>query len=229
MFISVCCALVLAISAGPVDGLQEAQRLEAEGRDEQALEAVEALVRRHPTRELLRLEAARLRLKLGKGLDTAEVHLEVARSLAPENPRAHFLWGLLAEERGRPVEAVAALERAVLYRSNYDEARFRLAGLYFARQDWLRAEAHYRLIAQAHPDQVPPRLALASALENQQKLDAAEEVLRQLYAEQPTSVVAGRKLAELYDRTGKADSARKVRATFEAPKKKMRELKSSRR
>src|SRR5215813_1493312 len=81
---------------------------------------------------LARMEAGRLRLQLGEDLDRAEAHLETARFLVPENPRAHYLWGLLMEERGRRAEAIRSFEMAILYRPDYADARFRLAGDYFS-------------------------------------------------------------------------------------------------
>ena len=110
-----------------VRGLDDALALERSGDAAQALDSVEQLVRRDPTWAMARIEAGRLRLQLGKDLDRAEADLEAARFLVPENPRAHYLWGLLMEERGRRREAIRSFETAILYRPDYVEARFRLA------------------------------------------------------------------------------------------------------
>ena len=69
-------------------------------------------------------------LKLAGELDRAEADLDVAAALAPENPRVHYLRGLLWEERGQPLLAARAYEVALSIGSSYEEARFRVAGLW---------------------------------------------------------------------------------------------------
>jgi tetratricopeptide (TPR) repeat protein len=226
------CALSLMVAGadGP-SRLREALTLEQAGDDKAALARVEGLIRERPDWELARLEAARLRLKTGTELDLAQLHLEAARALAPENPRGHFLWGLLMEERGLHADAARALELAVLYRADYDDARFRLAGIYFAQGEWAKAEEHYRMLAREHPESTPARLQLAAVLEKQGKLEDTEIELRKLLDSQPRSPVAGRQLAEFYDRTGRPKLAAKVRKAIDKPpkKKKMRDLRKSKR
>src|SRR5262245_56862833 len=97
-------ASILLGSVG-MGGLGDALALERSGDAVRALASIEGLLRRDPTWALARMEAGRLRLQLGEDLDRAESHLETARFLVPENPRAHYLWGLLMEERGRRGEA----------------------------------------------------------------------------------------------------------------------------
>ena len=125
-------ALAGAVDASPTQALTRALALEEKGDSQAALAGVESVIRTWPTWELPRLEAARLMLKLGGELDRAEAHLDIATALAPDNPRAHYLQGLLWEERGRPALAAQAYEAALLYRPSYEEARFRLAGLWMA-------------------------------------------------------------------------------------------------
>jgi tetratricopeptide (TPR) repeat protein len=215
-------------AADPAGALREALALEAAD-PSRALLAIDALVRAQPEWVLPRIEAARLRLKAGEDLDRAEADLEAARSFAPENPRAQFLFGLLMEERGRRPQACQALELAVLYRRDYDEARFRLAGLYFAQGDFLKAELHYRAISKGHPNETVARLQLAAALEKQLRLADAEAELKKLVGAQAPSPLVARRLADFYDRTGRPKLAAQARrlAQAPAPKAKMRELKPS--
>jgi tetratricopeptide (TPR) repeat protein len=204
---------------------------EAEGDLPGALLAAEEAVRAEPTSPLARLEAARLLLKLGGDLAQAEAHLDVAEAVAPENPRLHYLRGLLWEERGQPLRAARAYELAVLYRTSYEDARFRLAGLWAAQGDWLKAELHYRHLSRSRPEWVQVRLQLVRALEAQGRVEDAERELVQLRSEQPDNPLVLRRLMEWYERTGRPQLAEKLRARLEpsAPSRKLRPLRPSRR
>ena len=218
-------ALACSLTLG-ADPIAEALAAEQAGDGARALKSLDSLIARNPSSEIARIEAARLRLKLGQELDRAEADLEASRSLAPENPRVHYLWGLLMEERGRRPEAIRSLELAVLYRPEFPDARFRLAGAYFAASDWAGAEAQYRELARLRPDWIQARIQLAATLENEKKLAEAERELRGLLAEQPSSPLVRRKLADFYARTERPQLAAKL---LHEPKKKMRELNRSKR
>jgi tetratricopeptide (TPR) repeat protein len=227
----VLCLWLGSIGADPSAALRQALTLEQSGNHARALQAVEAVIRSQPQWELPRLEAARLRLKTGAELDLAQMHLEAARSVAPENPRGHFLWAQLMEERGDPAAAIASLTQALIYRSDYTEARFRLASLHFARSEWDKAERHYRFLARSGGD-ANVRLQLAAALEKMGRLEDCERELRKLLDDEVEPVLAARRLAEFYDRTDRpklADKVRKEHPPSPPAKRKMRELKKSRR
>jgi tetratricopeptide (TPR) repeat protein len=216
-------------SPAPVS-LSDALALEAAGDDAAALSALEALVRAQPRWELPRLEAARLLLKTGGALERAEAHLDAVVTTAPSNPRAWYLRGLLWEERGDVRQAIRAYEQAVQYRSSYEEARFRLGGLWATAGDWLKSELHYRYLARAKPEWVQVRLQLAEVLERQERLLDAEKELLAARTYQPGSPLVLRRLADFYERTGRPQLAQKVRQSMEPrPKRFMRELKPSRR
>ncbi len=210
--------------------------LEAEGRDAEALAAADALVRDQPGWELPRLDAARLRLKLGEDLGRAEGDLLAAQAIAPENPRGHFLMGLLHEERSREdrareARAVESYRTALVYRPHYDEARSRLAGLLYARGELEAAEREYRILSERQPDELGPRLQLASVLERMGRDEEAERILLALWESDRRPVVAGRRLLALYERTEQREKAKRLRAVIEgpAPQKQHRPLKPSRR
>lgn len=228
--------LILAgVLAGAMDApassaLTQALAREEAGDSAAALTGVESVMNTWPAWELPRLEAARLLLKAGGELDRAEAHLDVAAALAPENPRAHYLRGLLWEERGQPLRAAQAYELALLYRPSYEEARFRVAGLWLAQGDLLKAELHYRLLSKARPEWVQVRLLLAQVLERQERLEDAEGELVAARKLQPGNVQVTRRLVELYERMGKPQLARKLKATLESPpSRRLRTLKPSRR
>jgi tetratricopeptide (TPR) repeat protein len=219
-----------AMDAPPSASLTRALAREEAGDTAGALSEVEFVINGAPTWELPRMEAARLMLKLGGELDRAEAHLDVALALAPENPRAHYLKGLLLEERGLPLLAAQAYEAALLFRPSYEEARFRVAGLWLSLGDWLKAELHYRLLARARPEWVQVRLLLAQVLERQERPEDAERELLAAQELQPGNVQVTRRLADLYERTGRQRLADKLRKTLEQPPKRpMRTLKPSRR
>lgn len=204
--------------------LEQALASERDGDLVRASDSLERLVRDDPGWALARIEAGRLQLKLGRDFQRAEMHLDAARALAPENARVHYLWGLLMDERGRRQEAIRSFEIAVLYRPDYADARFRLAGHYFSEGDWAQAEVHYRALSRLGSEWSQARLQLAASLEREGKLAEAEDELARLVAEQPQSASFRRKLGEFYTRTQRPELAEKLLAE---PKKKMRELNKS--
>jgi tetratricopeptide (TPR) repeat protein len=224
-------ALAGAMDVPANTALTQALAREEAGDTAGALAGMESVINSWPAWELPRLEAARLMLKLGGELDRAEAELDVASALAPENPRGHYLRGLLYEERGQPLLAAKAYETALLYRPSYEEARFRVAGLWMAQGDWLKAEYHYRFLSKARPEWVQVRLLLAQVLERQERPEDAERELLAARQFQPENAMVVRRLAELYERTGRQKLAQKLRKTLEepAPKRRLRTLKPSRR
>jgi tetratricopeptide (TPR) repeat protein len=221
--------VLLLATAGADSALQKAQALEAAGDDAGAAAVLQAAVQSDPGWAMARLELGRVQLKLGQRTDAAEVHLDVARSLAPENPRAHYLFALAADEQGQRRVARGALEVALALRDDYADARYRLAGLLYADGDFSRAADDYRAYIATHPEATGARLQLASALEKSGRAPAAEHELKSLMAVESARPIAGRRLAELYEREGRQAEAAKVRASLEPPKKALRALKPSRR
>lgn len=220
--------LLLAVASAD-DALQKAQALESSGDDAGAVAVLERAVEAEPTWAMARLELGRLQLKQGQRTAAAFVHLDIARSLAPENPRAHYLFALAADESGHRHVARASLEVALALRDDFADARFRLAGLLYAAGDYAAAAETYRVYAVNHPEATGARLQLASALERAGQAAQAEKELRALMAVPAVRPLAGRRLADLLERGGKAKEAAKVRAALEPPKKALRQLKPSRR
>jgi tetratricopeptide (TPR) repeat protein len=225
--------LVWMLEGAAWDGaqrLEAALALERGGDSAAALAALDALAARELTWELPRLEAARLRLERGEDLETAARLLEQALALAPQSPRAHYLTGLLALERGQSHEALLALERALARREDYEEARQRAAGLALDAGDWLKAEHHFRALVRRDPASLSAGLGLARALEAQGRLEDAERELRRLLVDQPTSGVARRRLADLLERAGRTREAERLRQEEgRPPPRRMRPLRPSRR
>lgn len=219
-------AIVLLVPAAPDPAkLQAALALEQQD-EAKGLKALDALVAQHPDWVLARLEDARLRLRRGEGLELAEAHLEAARSYGPENARAHFLWGTLMEEKQNVPAAIASYEVALAIRPDYDDARYRLAGLWMRSGDFKAAAEAYRAYAKAHPE-VGARLQFALAAEKAGLSKEAEAELKKLFDAPESRQLAGRRLAEFYERAGKAPAAAKVRAAIEPPPRKLRALQKS--
>jgi tetratricopeptide (TPR) repeat protein len=216
--------LVLVLTAAAP--LEQAQALEDQGNDAAAVALLDAAVKQAPGWAMGRVELGRLQLKLGD-TDAALHHLDVARSLAPENPRAHYLFALAADEGGRRTECRRALEVALTLREGYADAQVRLAGVLMAEGE---ADAAARLLqsyASKHPEATGARLQLADALQRAGQPAAALHELRALYQLPALKVLAGRRLAALLEAQGKVAEAQRIRETIDPPKRKLRDLQPS--
>lgn len=220
-------AVTALLATSDMAALQAALSLEQGGDDRGSLAQLEALARQAPAWELPRLEAARLHLKLGQGIELAEWHADVARSLAPENPRAHFTYGLVCSELGRLAEAKRAYEVAVALRENYPDAQLKLAGVLFSEGAYLDAVKHFHAYVAERPSDVGAKLQLAAAMERAGQLDDATRELKALALVPQAQQLAYRRLAELFERRGNKPLAAQFRSKADPPKKELRSLKPS--
>ena len=194
---------------------------------DEALAALDRKIASEPTSAQPRVDAAQARLQNGEQLDRALLDLDVARALVPEDPRIHFLFGQLMEERGQHKDARASYETALGLKDDFDDARFRLAGLLFNDGAFAEAAAAYARYVKGHPEATGARVQLAAALEKSGDVHAAEKELKALHGDPKTHELGGRKLLELYERHGREKDASKLRAAVEPPKRKLRDLKRS--
>jgi Flp pilus assembly protein TadD len=210
------------------DAQYEAARAREEAQDDAGAIAIwEAAVAQDPRAALPRVELARLLLKSGQQLDAVATHLQTAATLAPSNPRTHYLLALLAEEQRDSVAARRSLETALALRADYDDARYRLAGLLMAEGNFTGAVDAYRELVSRHPDDGGLRLQLAVALERGGRVGEAERLLRALEKDPTTGRLARRRLAELLDRRGHGAEAARLRAKESPPSRRLRELRPS--
>ena len=214
-----------ALAASPLDAIVATEK---GGDDAGALQMAEAWAASDPRSPYGHLEAARLGLKLGKNLEAVDMHLRWAYALAPDNPRALHLWGLLEEERGDIQGARAAQRRALALKSDYSEAHVRLAALAQRTGDWAEAEQELRVLIASGDRSVGTQLQLASVQEKGGHLKDAEKTLTDLRRAEPKNAVVTKSLADLYNRTGRTKQATALLKSLEPPKRSLRPLAASR-
>ncbi|MDP1828376.1 MAG: tetratricopeptide repeat protein [Archangium sp.] len=216
--------LLTLLATTPLD---DAQAREEGGDDVGAIAVLQAAVTSDPRWAMGRVELGRLQLKAGAS-ETALEHLDIARSLAPGNPRAHYLFALAAGEAGRRNESRRALEVALALREGYADAQVRLASLLSAEGDHRGAANALKPYVATHPEANGARLQLAEALERSGDARGAEKELRALLQVAGLKVLAGRRLLALLDAQGRTAEAEKVRHAIDPPRRQLRDLKPSR-
>lgn len=217
--------LVLVLAATP---LEIAQGWETRGDDGQAIAELTMALAKDPSWSIGRVELGRLQLKRGLS-DAAFENLDIARTLNPENPRAHYLFALAAGDAGHAGEARHALEVALALRDDYADAQLRLANVLMADGEYAPAAGLLSKYVGAHEADGGARLQYAEALSRSGQPKPAEAQLRALLDKPNLRVLAGRRLATLLDAQGRAAEAEAVRKKIDPPKKALRELKPSRR
>jgi len=215
--------VLVILAAAP---LEQAQALEQNGDDAAAITLLEGAVKGDPRWAMGRVELGRLQLKQGTS-EAAFHHLDIARSLASENPRAHYLFALAAGEVGHRNESRRALEVALALREGYADAQVRLASVLTAEGDYASAAKVLRPYVGAHPEANGARLQLAEALDRSGDRPGAEKELRALLQVPPLKVLAGRRLVALLEAEGRTAEAAKVRQAIDPPRRQLRELPAS--
>ncbi|MBI4878631.1 MAG: tetratricopeptide repeat protein [Planctomycetes bacterium] len=145
------CAATDVKAAQAGDKVQEAYRLRIDGKVDEAKQALDAEVAAHPDSAAAWFELSRLDFyrslregEGGKGMDQAQVEVEKAVELAPDNARYHAWAGQLAmycaigkahskkmdDVRAQMKKAADALEQAIAKEPGRDEARLLLVYLY---------------------------------------------------------------------------------------------------
>lgn len=213
-------ALLFMLATAP---LEQALALEQSGHDAAAIVLLEAAIRAEPRWAMGRVELGRLQLKRGAS-EEALHHLDTSRSLASENPRAHYLYALAADELGRRNECRRALEVALTLRDGYADAQVRLGSVLVAEGELNGAVKALRSYLDTHPDAGGARLQLADALERSADHAGAERELRALMQHPALRTLAGRRLAGLLEAQGRSLEAEKIRQAIDPPPRRLREL-----
>ncbi|MGA0587508.1 tetratricopeptide repeat-containing sulfotransferase family protein [Dyella sp. KRB-257] len=158
----------------------------------------------HPA--ALRLLAA-ARAAQGNGVGALAV-LEPLAASQPAWAMLQFELGLALAQLGRYAEAVSAMRRALTLKPDLPQAWRVLADQLHAIGDVDGAgEAYLNHVRHAAAD---PRLIAAGAALADERIPAAEGLLRQHLREAPTDVAAIRMFAELAARVGRTDEARQL-------------------
>jgi len=215
--------LVLVLAASP---LEIAQDWETRGDDGKAIAELTDAVTKEPRWSIGRVELGRLQLKQGLS-DAALENLDIARTLAGDNPRAHYLYALAASDSGHQNEARRSLEVALALRDDFADAQVRLASVLMAEGEFAPAAALLAKYVATHGDDGGAHLQYAEALSRSGQMKLAEAQLRALLDKPNLRMLAGRKLAALLDGQGRHVDAEAVRKKIDPPKKQLRELKPS--
>jgi tetratricopeptide (TPR) repeat protein len=203
-------------AAGP-DTLASVHALEEQGKDAEALAEAVKLSVRSPVSAVLHREIGRVALKTGQDLDLADLHLEIARSLAPEDPEAHYLFGLLMEEQHHPKAAVEAFRTALEIRPKDIQARFHLGSACLELGDAVSAQTQFQQVKAAKPEWTAARLQLVDALEKQGLGTEIEQELLSLHQEQPHLTAVTRRLVAFYEGRGRGDLAKRYMDQSQPP------------
>jgi tetratricopeptide (TPR) repeat protein len=144
-----------------------------------------------------RLRRALARHQAGD-LATAEAGYGSVLALDPEQADALHLLGVLADQAGRPAEAVALIQRAI--RRNPNEAAFHsnLGNAHLALGERDAAEAAYRAALALDVKQAEAQYNLANILRERGQVREAEAAFRAALAAQPQYRDALHNLAMLY-------------------------------
>jgi predicted Zn-dependent protease len=164
----------------------------------------------HPEASLLLAAAHR---RLGDPAAAAAV-LEALARAQPHSPLVQLDLGRACAQAGRTAEAVAALRRAVTLDAALADGWRELAAQLLLAGETLAGDvayAHYTRLARD-----PPELSDAIVAVSENRLDAAERMLRQRLQHAPHDVVALRMLADLARRReDDAEAERRLRECLE--------------
>jgi tetratricopeptide (TPR) repeat protein len=150
------------------------------------------------------------------GLDeAAEAELKQALARDPRLPYAHFLLGQSALFRGRLDESVTLLQRELELNPGNAMALYRLGDAYTRQGKWDEAIAALQRSVWINPFYSGPYILLGKAHGQKGNPGAAEVMLRRAVQYDPNNKTAHYLLAQLLQRTGRADEARREFETAE--------------
>ncbi|MHB8421091.1 MAG: tetratricopeptide repeat protein [Myxococcales bacterium] len=201
---------LVCLSAGAAPNLmadfQAALSAERAGDASAASRGLEAVCAGAPTWALPRIELAQLCLSSGDAARARALADEAVR-LDAESPRGWHLLALADEALSDAPGAVAADSHALALRPGYSEAEEHLARVEWnAGQHSAAIDLYLKIVAE-RPDDLASLATLASAEEEDGRLEAAEQALRTLVEMEPRAPAWHRRLALLFEREGKSAEA----------------------
>ncbi|OLN29432.1 TPR domain protein [Desulfovibrio sp. DV] len=153
-------------------------------------------------------------LKQQGRFDEAEASLDLDNSNPEQKALAYNAQAKLRFQQGRFAETEALLQKAREMAPNMGMTYYNLATLDFKEGRPEKAAYWYRTLLERHPDDVPARLNLASALECHGKNAEAEEQLRVAAATKQLKPML--LLADFYSRNGQTSQALEAIAVCQA-------------
>lgn len=123
---------------------------------------LERAIARDPTALGPRLALAEIFVKLDRPERILET-LDIAPLAGSDSPLRLALLGYAQQRLGNPAQAILEFRKLVALLPESVEARYLLAVAYRDWGDWRRFEAELNAIVAAYPNQLPARIALASA------------------------------------------------------------------
>ncbi len=199
-------ALPLAAAPNPMGDFQAARAAEQAGDAAAAGRLLEQVCLEAPSWALARIELAQVRLAQGdaaqaRGLASQAVQLDAT------SPRGWHVLSLADEAAADLPGAIDADQHALALRPGYAEAEDHLARVEWNAGRHADAIELYLHIVEERPNEVGPLALLASAEEEDGRLEAAEQALRTLVAIEPTSAGWHRRLGRLLQQEGKERDA----------------------
>ena len=137
----------------------------------------------------------------------AEGHARAALALAPDDPDALHLHGVVVWRLGRAAEAAPLLERAAAGAPNSAEARKNLGIVLFELNRLDQAIACFREATMLQPQMAAAHYHLATALREKGEIDAAITVLQRVLALEPGNLEAANDLAAALKERGRLPEA----------------------
>lgn len=137
------------------------------------------------------------------------------QSLSPVEQYGRALQFL---EEGEPREAIKLLERAIKLDMRFARAVLALGKAYASTGDYNRARRAFRHLTELEPDDPEAQVLHAAAAVRCERLEDARKALARAIKLDPDYKQAYRYAAQLYDRLGEPEKARKFRARYQALK-----------
>lgn len=133
-------------------------------------------------------------------------------------PVALYEQALQRLDDGEPQEAIPLLEKAVKVDMNFARAVSALGKAYASTGDYQKARRALRHLVKLEPDDAEAQVLYAASCVRCERLDDAREALAKAIKVDPSYQQAYRYAAQLYEKLGDEETARKFRARYQALK-----------
>lgn len=148
--------------------------------------------------------------------EAAEAELRLALAKEPALPHAHFLLGQSALFRGRLDESVSLLQRELELNPGNAQALYRLGDAYARQGKWDEAMAALQRSIWINPFFSGPYILLGKGHGQKGNVSAAEAMWRRAIEYDPKNKAAHYLLAQLLQKTGRTEEARREFETAES-------------